>query len=273
MSDGVTPELADLIERATAADGSPPFSDGALVELAGGERQLVWEFDADGKRVGAALDSRAASEFVVDPDARGRGYGARMLDMLTHPARGGAGGSKLFWAHGDHPASRALARHHKLEAVRTLLHLRLDDPPAGSADGVAFTPADADAWLALNARTFADHPEQGGITKADLEITMAEPWFDAADFLLLKQEGELVGYVWLKLVDGDGEFYVVGVDPGHQREGLGRRLMAAGFARLAERGIRSAHLYVESDNEPAVALYKSLGFAESSVDIQYHYLR
>lgn len=269
----ITPELADLIRRATEADGSPPFSDGALVALANGERQLVWEFDADGNRVGAALDSRSASEFVVDPDARGRGHGARMLDMLTHPARGGAGGSKLFWAHGDHPASRALARHHKLEAVRTLLHLGLENPPTGSPDGDPFTEADADAWLTLNARIFADHPEQGSITRADLEVTMAEPWFDAGDFLLLRQDGELVGFVWLKVLDGDGEFYVVGVDPSHQHEGLGRRLMEAGFARLAERGIHSAHLYVEADNEAALALYKKLGFAESSVDIQYHYTR
>ncbi|MEP6479944.1 MAG: mycothiol synthase, partial [Rhodoglobus sp.] len=264
----------------------------ALVELAHGERQLVWEFDAAGNRVGAALDSRAASEFVVDPDARGHGHGARMLDMLTHPARGGAGGSKLFWAHGDHPASRALARHHKLEAVRTLLHLRLENLPAGSPGGDAFTPADADAWLALNARTFASHPEQGAITRADLETTMAEPWFDPADLLLLHRDGALIGYVWLKvhartaatsLRDAsepasaapakDGEFYVVGVDPAHQHEGLGRLLMAAGFARLAERGIHTAHLYVEADNEAAVRLYRELGFVDASVDIQYHYTR
>ena len=93
----VTPELEDLIRRSRDADGSPPFSDGALVEFANGQRELVWELDADGRRVGAALDSPTAAEFVVDPDARGHGHGARMLDMLTHPSRGGAGGAKLFW--------------------------------------------------------------------------------------------------------------------------------------------------------------------------------
>ena len=54
-----------------------------------------------------------------------------------------------------------------------------------------------------------------------------------------------------------------------QGEGLGRQLMDAGFARLAARGIRTAALYVESDNVPAVALYRSLGFSDHSVDIQY----
>jgi mycothiol synthase len=298
----VTPELEDLIARALAADGSPPFSDGSLVQLENGERELVWEVDEAGRKVAAALDSRTAAEFVVDPDARRLGHGARMLDMLTHPSRGGAGGTKLFWAHGDHPASRALARHHKLEPVRTLLHLRAPVPPdlpkrrtfepKPSVSGgfepdsaqisvisegpVAFDPADADAWVELNARIFAAHPDQGGITRADLDTTMAQPWFDAGDFLLLKRDDVLTGYVWLK-IEGDasgqrnGEFYVVGVDPGRQGEGLGRLLMNAGFARLAERGIHSAHLYVEADNAPALRLYREFGFVDSSIDVQYHY--
>jgi mycothiol synthase len=269
-----SPELNDLISRATAADGSPPFSDGALVQLAHGARELVWEFDAEGHRVGAALDSRAGAEFVVDPQFRRQGHGARMLDMLTHPSRGGAGTAKLFWAHGDHPAARALAAHHRLESIRTLEHLRLEPIPAGSrGDTVAFTPADADAWVALNALVFAAHPEQGAITRADLDTTMTEIWFDPEDFLLLTQSGELIGYAWLKIVDGEGEFYAVGVAPDRQGTGIGRALMAAGFARLAERGIHSAHLYVEGDNEAALGLYRSIGFVEASVDRQYHYVR
>ena len=277
-----SPELNDLIERAQAFDGSAPFSDGALAQFANGERELVWERDATGALVGAALDSPLASEFVIDPDARGLGHGARMLDMLTHPSRGGASTAKLFWAHGDHPASRALARHHKLESVRTLLHLRVDPLPSPLATGGVvvgtaairpFVPADAPGWLELNARTFAGHPDQGGVTRGDLDAIMAEPWFDAADFLLLEDGAELVAYCWLKRTGDTGEFYVVGVDPQRQGEGLGQALMVAGFARLRERGIRSAHLYVEGDNAPALRLYRGYGFVDASVDVQYHYTR
>jgi mycothiol synthase len=269
-----SPELDDLIVRATAADGSPPFSDGALIQLAHGARELVWEFDAEGNRVGAALDSKGAAEFVVDPNYRGLGHGARMLDMLTHPSRGGSGTAKLFWAHGDHPAARALAKHHRLESIRTLLHLRLEQIPAGSrGDTVTFAIGDADEWVALNARVFAEHPEQGAVTRADLDTTAAEPWFSADDFLLLKDGASLIGYAWLKVVDGEGEFYAVGVAPERQGAGLGRALMAAGFARLAERGIHSAHLYVEGDNDAALGLYRSMGFVEASADRQYHYVR
>jgi mycothiol synthase len=93
----------------------------------------------------------------------------------------------------------------------------------------------------------------------------------------------MVGFCWLKVegqVEGDsgavvgsdaaiGEFYAVGVDPGHQGTGLGRRLVDAGMTRLAERGIRVASLYVEGDNTRALALYRSVGFDSHSIDIQY----
>ena len=252
--------LDELIRRATAADGSPPFSDGALVELANGTRSLVWLGEA------AALANASEAEFVVDPDARAGGHGTRMLGHLLHE------GNTLFWAHGDHPAARALAARHGLESVRTLLHLEAPvpaDPQVGPGSIRPFTPPDADAWLALNARAFANHPEQGQVTRAELETLTAEPWFDANDFLLLWDGATLIGYCWLKVDNGEGEFYVVGISPDRQGEGLGRLLVQAGLARLAGRGIRTAHLYVEEDNAAALALYRSFGFTDRSVDIQY----
>jgi mycothiol synthase len=253
------PRLSSLIARATAADGSPPFSDGALVDAT---RELVWLGPA------AALVSDTEAEFVVDPDARAQGHGTRMLGALLDR------GHTLFWAHGDHPAARALAASHGLDPVRELLHLEAPVPealdgPASRAPVRAYTPADADAWLALNARAFAGHPEQGAVTRADLELLTGEPWYDPEDFLLLRDEPELIGYCWLKVTGGEGEFYVVGVSPDRQGEGWGRRVVQAGFARLASRGIRTAHLYVESDNSPALALYRAFGFTQRSIDVQY----
>lgn len=275
----------DLIARVQVADGSPPFSDGALVEYAQGARELVWEYDADGHPVGAALDSPDASEFVVDPEFRGRGHGARMLDMLTHPSRGGHTGTKLFWAHGDGAAARALAKHHKLEPVRELWHMTGEVPAGGEVQGETSSPRPDEwaDWVELNGRAFAGHPEQGGVSLADLEVIKAEPWFSEDDVIFMHAGGRLVGYNWLK-VDGGvddkkvddkktAEIYVLGVDPGHQHEGIGRQLMDAGFARMREQGIHSTHLYVEGDNAPAIALYESLGYAKASVDIQYHYSR
>ena len=272
-------ELDDLIARATAADGVPPFSDGALVAYANGERELVWERDAEGNRVAVGLDSKDAAEFVVDPVHRGHGYGSRMLDILTHPSRGGHGTTKLFWAHGDSAAAKVMMEHHKLEPLREVLHLRAPVPATAKiGDGISTaTETDIDEVLAINARAFANHPEQGRLTREGFDVLRAEPWFSVDNLLVLRErrdgdsDASMVGFVWLKVVDGDGEFYVVGVDPERQRAGEGRRLMNAGFARLATQSIQSSHLYVDESNIPALALYTSLGFERVGSDIQYHY--
>jgi mycothiol synthase len=264
-----------LVQRATRADGQPPFSDGSLVELVTGKRRLLAIGD-----VAAALYAPGEAEFVIDPDARRHGHGTELLEHLL-----GLDAGLKVWAHGDHRGARALAASHGLEPVRELLQLRAalpravpepvegHDPAADASTGSAtegfVVGRDEDAWLELNARAFASHPEQGAVTRADLDVLMSEPWFDADDFLLLRDGDALVGYCWLKVEHGLGEFYVVGVSPDRQGEGLGRRLVEAGLRRLAERGIRDARLYVEADNAPAVALYRSYGFDDHSIDIQY----
>jgi mycothiol synthase len=289
VAGGPIPEwVGALISRAKAADGQPPFSDQSLVDLRTGARELI-ALDHDA----AALLAPGEAEFVVDPDARGRGLGTAMLEGLL----AGSPGELLIWAHGDHPAARALAKSHSLEAVRELLHLRLalssdaisvdvDAPtsPATSTTSSSSRPSsaieldafrlgeDEDEWLAVNARAFVDHPEQGRVTRADLDELLSEDWFNADDFLVAREDGQIVGYCWLKVDAAGGEFYVVGIDPNTQGKGLGRRLTEAGLERLREREVTSAHLYVEADNVAAVRLYRSLGFENSSVDIQYRAL-
>jgi mycothiol synthase len=289
--------LRTLTEKSRRVDGQPPFSDQSLVDLDSGRRGLI-SAAIDGRPAAAAIvtidtglaDSApsdavpAEAELVVDPDARHRGLGAQLVRELMDAAPGGL----LIWAHGDHPDARALAARFGLAPVRELLQLRAAVPAAGGPSSgtpstgtvSAFLPGVDDAdWLALNARSFADHPEQGALQQADLDARIAESWFDPDDFLIARDgSGAMIGFCWLKVDGGEssdetgdaiGEFYAVGVDPAHQGEGLGRRLVNAGLARLAERGIRVASLYVEGDNTKAVALYRSVGFDSHSIDIQY----
>jgi mycothiol synthase len=255
-----------LIADAKAADGAPPFSDQSLVDYRTGARELI-SIDESA----AALVAPSEAEFVVAPRARRHDLGTQLLGQLL------ADGSTLFWAHGDAPGARALAASHGLTAVRELLHFagEVSITPgfttATRPEGVGMfvVGQDEDEWLALNARTFAHHPEQGSVTRADLEQLETEPWFRADNFFVLRRDGRIIGYCWLKVEDDRGEFYVVGVDPDHHGEKLGSLLFDAGLARLRELGIRTAHLYVEGDNVEALRLYRSRGFTQDSIDIQY----
>jgi mycothiol synthase len=139
-------------------------------------------------------------------------------------------------------------------------------------DGVrAFEPDDASALLALNAAAFADHPEQGRMSASDLAARMAEPWHDDANLVVLPGEEGLDGFAWVK-PDGDvAELYVLGVAPGRQGAGIGRRMLEGAFARMRAVGATTAHLYVEGDNEAALGLYRRAGFSQWAIDVRWRH--
>jgi mycothiol synthase len=208
--------------------------------------------------------------------------GDRLLGELK-TVRGFAG--LKAWSHGNHEAAADLAARYGYGAVRELWKMRLMTaaaalPEVQLPEGVqlrAFVPGrDEDAWLAANKAAFAHHPEQGNMTRADLDARMAEPWFDPAGFLLAVDPADrLLGFHWTKVHPrhGDhpamGEVYVVGVTPGSQGSGLGKALTVAGIRHLQGLGLHAVMLYVDADNAPAVALYRRLGFTRWDVDVMY----
>lgn len=272
--------VGTLVRRTLAVDGQPPFNDQARLDARTGSRTLITAVvpsdDDDTETViGAAILGQGELEFTIDPEWRSYGYGDAALGGLV----GSAPPTLSAWAHGDHPAAAALAARHGFERVRTLLQLRMPmsahspspRPPLADLTIAPFVPGRDEAdWVALNAIAFADHPEQGRITVDDVVAREAEPWFSADDLLLARHaDGRLVGSIWLKVEDGVGEVYAIGVHPDRAGAGIGRVLMNAGLDRLAATGVETAALYVEADNDRAVGLYRSLGFGDHTVDVQY----
>jgi mycothiol synthase len=315
-------QVLRLSDLATEADGVRPLSEHVSLHLRyGGEgpdRHLLrWVPDETGHRtlVGYAhvdptdVVAGAAAELVVHPDHRGTGHGR----ALARAAAEIAPDSRLrLWAHGDHPAARALAGTLGFVEVRQLWQMRRSLwsplPRAPLPDGVtlrAFRPGEDDeAWVALNARAFAGHPEQGSWDLGDLRARMSEVWFDPAGFLVAQDRAvadpngqpAIVGFHWTKvhgadhvhpITEGDightdrhgqpaghahepiGEVYVVGVDPDHQGRGLGRALTVAGLRRMRGLGLPQAMLYVDADNTAALKLYQDLGFTHWDTDVMF----
>ncbi|MFC6880122.1 MULTISPECIES: mycothiol synthase [Actinomadura] len=279
------PEIAQvvaLVDAAARADGVGPLSEHSLLALRGGGPGFTV---SDGgsvvayARLDPATDDESASgELVVHPGHRRRGHGRALLRALLREA----GGPLRVWAHGDLPAAAKLASSEGLDRVRALFQMRRPAaeplPPVQIADGVRVRPfevgRDEQAWLEVNARAFADHPEQGAWTIDDLRGREAEDWFDPEGFFLAErttvEPGRLVGFHWTKIhPDGLGEVYVVGVDPSAQGLGLGRTLTLTGLHHLRDRGVPQILLYVDESNTSAARLYESLGFTRHAVDVMY----
>lgn len=287
--------VAGLAEAARLADGVAPLSEHALLHVQhpslGGDADEPAARDIlltiDGAAVGYAhLDDgeELSGELVVHPAHRRRGHAGTLISALVS----GSGGRAIqLWAHGDLPAAAGLAEAAGFTRVRSLWQMRR---PLAAASGAGITepslPAgvtvrtfvpgeDEDAWLEVNARAFAHHPEQGAWTRADLELREAEPWFDPAGFFLAERDGKLAGFHWTKVhaegPDGvpEGEVYVVGVAPGRQGGGLGRALTLVGLRYLQARGLAHVMLYVDEENTAATRLYAALGFSRSHTDVMY----
>ena len=255
-----------LVERATEADGVRPLSEHVSLHLRyGGDegvRHLLLYGDGRGEKPHltgyAHLDitdkvSGASAEFVVDPAWRRQGIGRALLKAVQREA---PDGRMRLWAHGEHAAASRLAASLGFTVSRELWQMRRSLfaplPRADVPEGVHIRPfvpgADDEAWVSLNSRAFANHPEQGALTLDDLHRRMTEPWFDAPGFFLAERDAangapRLVGFHWTKVHGGNGhtqqhddleqhehgphghepigEVYVLGVDPERTGQGSG----------------------------------------------------
>jgi ribosomal-protein-alanine N-acetyltransferase len=63
------------------------------------------------------------------------------------------------------------------------------------------------------------------------------------------------------------EIHTIGVDPAYQGRGIGRRMLTE---LLDIAGDAVVHLEVRTDNETAIALYRSMGFTEVGVRRRYY---
>lgn len=224
---------------------------------------------ADGKLIGYAQRDGVIAEILASDLA--------VVEQLINELL--ARGATTVWSHGlGSPLEAALAQA-GFTASRTLHQLRRGLAPESITvpaprEGVVVrnfvVGQDEAALLKVNGVAFADHPEQGAWTDADVAARVSEPWFDAAGVFLAERAGEVLGFHWTKVhADGTGEVYVIGVDPAAQGLGLGALLLAYGLRHLADRGCSTVMLYVDDDNTRALALYAHNGFTEFDRDVQW----
>lgn len=275
------PEVLELLSIVTEHDGVAPLDEAAELALDAGDAQHLLVEGADGSLLGyASVLADGTVQGMVHPEHRRRGHGTALLReaLSLRPDAG-------VWAHGALEASLAFLSGAGLQETRGLLtlHRALDaaqppiEAPATTLEGLRLDTFDAERdtehWVSVNARAFSGHPEQGALTREDLERRIALPWFDAEDMQVALREDELVGFVWVKrehpgAVEGDAEIYVVATDPSVQGHRVAAALIATSLERLRRDGVPGVELYVEADNAPALRLYEAWGFDVAGRDVQ-----
>jgi mycothiol synthase len=284
--------VIQLINAATQQDGTPPISEHIVLHLRhGGDKSdshLLIE-DAN-KVIGYAhidatdLVAGPSVELVVHPEHRKSGYGKDLLKKSQKIC----GDQMRLWAHGDLSSAKKLAEENGFERIRTVIQMRKEladvHTHQHNFDIRTFLPGiDNSEWLALNNQAFKDHPEQGNWSAKDLETRLNEAWFDPNGFFVAIEDGKMIGFTWTKIHGGHshkhdddseqhdhdpiGEIYITAVSKAGV--GLGKVLTETALAYLKRNGLTSAMLYVDSDNQRALNLYKSLGFIESAQDVMY----
>jgi len=108
---------------------------------------------------------------------------------------------------------------------------------------------------------------------AELEkICFNDPWSaksieselknDLSLWVVALDADKVVGYVGSQSVLGWADMMNLAVDPSYRKKGIGKGLVNELIAKLKENKVTCLTLEVRVSNEPAISLYRSLGFTQ-----------
>lgn len=124
-----------------------------------------------------------------------------------------------------------------------------------------FEAKDLSELLRLDARCF---PPLISYSRAELQFFVRHP---RSTTVVAESDGHIAGFcvVDWKLESGRkvGHFITIDVAPEFRRNGLGRRLMQTGEAKLVEMGCVAITLEVAANNAGAQAFYERLGYRQT----------
>jgi [ribosomal protein S18]-alanine N-acetyltransferase len=129
----------------------------------------------------------------------------------------------------------------------------------------ALTPADAQRCAELEAQLFEGDDPWPAVA-FNRELAGKHNHYVGA-----RIAGSLVGYAGISRLGRtppfEYEIHTIGVDPAYQGQGVGRRMLDELLA-FAASGV--VYLEVRTDNEPAIALYRSAGFERIGLRRRYY---
>ena len=112
------------------------------------------------------------------------------------------------------------------------------------------------------------------------KICFSDPWSEnsvaselknpLSCWLVAEEDGKVAGYVGSQTVMDESDMMNVAVHPDHRRKGVAESLVNELIEALKKRGSRCLTLEVRASNEPAKALYETLGFVQVGLRKNYY---
>ena len=137
---------------------------------------------------------------------------------------------------------------------KTLQAAVLDYNPAMPPTLRSYDPHDFSALFKLDQSCF---PAGISYSRTTLRYFLTQP---SADCAIAEENGRIIGFILSEENPPLAHIITLDIDAKHRRSGVGTALLETQEANLSSRGVRSILLETATDNEPAVAFWKSRGY-------------
>ena len=215
---------------------------------------------------------RAVASGGVLRSHRNRGIGRRLVRTATEHARGLKASVLHIQASSNAPDARHILESEGFHAAKTYLQLRWQgdkvpdgELPKGFSLRLFRLDQDEEALTRLQNESFGQNwgfcPNTVEEISARVRLKRCEP----EGIIFVVDDVRLSAYNWTFWVSAEagstGWIAMTGVHPDYRGQGLGRAAVVAGMEYLkVQKRVEGIELEVDSENAPAMEIYRELGF-------------
>ena len=217
---------------------------------------------------------RVILECWTYPEHRRKGLATKLLSYATDRAKLLGAKAVHINIREDNVAAMKMLSRLGFSLVRRFLELGLDIADVAELDmaraaiGCRYLqPGEEDKLSQFQNRAFSGTWGFSPNTVKEIAFRTSLSTCSLDDIMLIHEGDKAIGYCWagISCEEGvpstrKGRILMLGVAPDYRGKGIGKRLVLAGLARLKSKGLQVAELTVDSENKPACALYRSIGF-------------